>query len=172
ESNPEIPEWLAAIVEKLLAKDPAKRYQTAAEVAEVLGRRLAEVQHPSVAALPVVEKPAPASHSKRWAVAAAILLMLLAGLGMAEGTGVTELTSTVIRLLTPEGTLVVEVTDPGVKVTVDGDGGVVIKGVGQHEVRLKPGPHKLLAVKNGKPVPLTQDLVTITRGDKTPVVKV
>ena len=39
--NSAIPAWLAAIIEKLHAKDPADRYQSAAEVAEVLGRHLA-----------------------------------------------------------------------------------------------------------------------------------
>ena len=41
EQNPEIPEWLAAIIAKLMAKDRAERYQSASEVAELLGRRLA-----------------------------------------------------------------------------------------------------------------------------------
>src|SRR5205085_361215 len=44
EINAEIPEWLEAIVDKLLAKDPADRFQSAAEVAELLGLRLADVQ--------------------------------------------------------------------------------------------------------------------------------
>jgi len=42
--NPAVPEWLAALVAKLQAKKPADRYATAAEVAAVLGRRLAELQ--------------------------------------------------------------------------------------------------------------------------------
>src|SRR5262249_17857567 len=37
EINSEIPAWLAAIIAKLHAKDPASRFQTAAEVAELLG---------------------------------------------------------------------------------------------------------------------------------------
>jgi hypothetical protein len=41
EVNPEIPEWLEAIIEKLLAKKPADRYQSAREVAEVLAGCLA-----------------------------------------------------------------------------------------------------------------------------------
>src|SRR5215217_1508746 len=53
DANPHVPDWLAAIIEKLHAKDPARRYQTAAEVADLLGRHLAYVQHPSVAPLPV-----------------------------------------------------------------------------------------------------------------------
>jgi anti-sigma factor RsiW len=45
EINPEIPDWLADIVAKLLAKEPAERFQSAAEVEEVLGRHLAQLQH-------------------------------------------------------------------------------------------------------------------------------
>jgi serine/threonine protein kinase len=35
--NPTIPGWLAAVIERLHAKDPAGRFQSATEVAEVLG---------------------------------------------------------------------------------------------------------------------------------------
>ena len=77
-----------------------------------------------------------------------------------------HLRATVIRIFTPEGTLLVEVDDPGVKVTVEGDGGIVITGAGLQEVRLKPGSYKVHAAKDGKPVRLDQELVTITRGDK------
>jgi hypothetical protein len=45
ETNPEIPDGLVAVVEKLMAKDPAERYQSAAEVVEVLGQLLAQFQH-------------------------------------------------------------------------------------------------------------------------------
>src|SRR5262249_42968456 len=47
ETNPDVPDWLVAIIDKLHAKDPVQRYQSAAEVAELLGRYLAHVQHPS-----------------------------------------------------------------------------------------------------------------------------
>ena len=47
EINPEIPLWLSAIICRLHAKNPAKRYASAAEVAEVLQRQLARVQSPS-----------------------------------------------------------------------------------------------------------------------------
>ncbi|HTU20229.1 MAG TPA: protein kinase [Gemmataceae bacterium] len=45
ETNPEVPDWLADIVAKLMAKDPTERFQSAAEVEEVLGRQLAQLQH-------------------------------------------------------------------------------------------------------------------------------
>ena len=41
EVNRDIPDWLAAIIDRLLAKEPASRYQNASEVAELLGRHLA-----------------------------------------------------------------------------------------------------------------------------------
>ena len=174
ETNPEIPDWLVAIIDKLHAKDPAERFQSAAEVAELLNGHLAHLQHPSVVRgrLPAcrrtkagVEARSP-HRRRRWAAAAAVLFALLGGLGLTEATGVTNLRATVIRIFTPDGTLVVEVDDPGVKVTIEGDGGLVITGAGPQEVRLRPGSYKVQAAKDGKPVPLDQELVTITRGDK------
>lgn len=44
EINPDIPEWLQALIDKLHAKAPAGRFGSAAEVATLLGRRLAQLQ--------------------------------------------------------------------------------------------------------------------------------
>lgn len=52
ELNPDVPPWLAAIIAKLMAKEPAARYASASEVSELLGRCLAHWQQPSSAALP------------------------------------------------------------------------------------------------------------------------
>jgi serine/threonine-protein kinase len=52
EVNPDVPEWLETIVARLMAKDPERRYQGAAEVADVLGRCLAHVQQPLAVRLP------------------------------------------------------------------------------------------------------------------------
>src|SRR5439155_13762648 len=61
EVNPDIPDWLEAIVAKLHAKDPAQRFQSAAEVAELLGQHLAHLQQPNVVPRPrTVERVAPA----------------------------------------------------------------------------------------------------------------
>jgi serine/threonine-protein kinase len=54
ELNPAIPEWLAQIVERLLAKDPADRFQSASELAELLERHLAVTADPT---LPPVAHP-------------------------------------------------------------------------------------------------------------------
>ncbi len=52
ESNPDVPDWLAEIIDHLLAKKPEERFHSSAEAAEILGRYLAHVQQPSQAALP------------------------------------------------------------------------------------------------------------------------
>ena len=52
EINTEIPSWLQAIVARLMHKDPARRFQTATEVSELLRQCLAHVQQPSVVSLP------------------------------------------------------------------------------------------------------------------------
>jgi serine/threonine protein kinase len=53
--NPEVPAWLEALVARLLAKDPAQRFGSAAEVADLLEGYLAHLQQP--AAFPVPELP-------------------------------------------------------------------------------------------------------------------
>ncbi len=80
EVNPDIPVWLAGIIEKLHAKAPEHRFQSAAEVAELLGGCLAHVQQPQAHPLP----PLIAGHrtlgrpSRRsgWLIGALLLLAL------------------------------------------------------------------------------------------------
>src|SRR5262249_30159479 len=100
EINPTIPDSLAAIIEKLHAKHPAERFESAAEVAEVLSLHLAHLLNPPVA--PPSHSPggghkAPAggprlARKRRWAVTAVILVLFLGGLALAEAIGVTRLT--------------------------------------------------------------------------------
>src|SRR5690606_29294447 len=52
EINPDIPDWFCNIVARLMEKDPALRFQTAREVADLLERCLAHVQQPTLVQLP------------------------------------------------------------------------------------------------------------------------
>ncbi len=154
---------------RLHAKSPAARGASAQEVADLMARRLAELQQgraPSAAEPPAVAKPPRANAAvpppRRLAAAAAVVLLaLLAGLGLGEATGVTNVKGTVIRLFSGEGTLVVEVDDPGVGVSLDGEE-LVIRGAGVREIRLTPGQHQVQATKDGKL--LRRELVTVTNG--------
>jgi serine/threonine protein kinase len=44
EINPDVPDWLTAVIDKLHAKDPAQRFQSAEEVADLLSQHLARLQ--------------------------------------------------------------------------------------------------------------------------------
>ena len=52
ELNPEIPDWLSLIVEQLMSKDRNERFESAAEVHELLEQCTAHVQQPEAVALP------------------------------------------------------------------------------------------------------------------------
>ena len=83
EINPDIPDWLLVIIAKLHAKEPGERFQTAAEVAELLGRCLAHLQQPNTVLLPSIVTAAAARRKRRrpggTVTAAAVLLALVLG---------------------------------------------------------------------------------------------
>ncbi len=54
EINPDIPTWFVQIIEKLLAKNPEDRFQSAAEISELLSQHLAHVQDPLSTPVPGV----------------------------------------------------------------------------------------------------------------------
>jgi serine/threonine protein kinase/Leucine-rich repeat (LRR) protein len=178
---PEVPTWLCDIITRLHAKRPEDRIATAREVADLLARGATAMQgstdSPSLLdeGAPAADKPVgknagssvpalrPRSRVSRWTVAGMMLLLCIAGLGFAEGTGVTNFRGTIIRLFSPEGTLVVEVDDPEVSVQIDGSD-LVITGAGVKEIRLKPGQHTVEARKDGQLV--RRELTTVTKNGR------
>jgi endonuclease YncB( thermonuclease family) len=114
EVNRDVPQGLVAIIEKLHAKDPAKRFQSAQEVADLLERELAGLQHPagSQFAAPValsLRERSPGHITPTHFVGAPVMatLMVLVVLGAAllltEGLGITRLVATVVRTISPPG---------------------------------------------------------------------
>lgn len=82
--TPLVPTWLERIVATLHCKDPAARYQTAEEVADLLERCLAHLQQPNVTPLPnaLRDVTPPVSTRVAWG-----LLSLLVLLGSLAGWG-------------------------------------------------------------------------------------
>jgi serine/threonine protein kinase len=174
---PEVPPWLCDLITRLHAKKPEDRFASAREVADLLTRHLAisdcrlqiadSVRDASgkseISSLQSAIPRRPRFRTRRWAAAAAGVLVLLGGLGFMEASGVTDVRGTVIRLFSPEGTLVVEVADPGVSVAIDGSD-LVITGAGTREIRLRPGRYRVEARKDGKVV--RQELATVTKNGR------
>jgi hypothetical protein len=83
ELNPEIPGWLCDLIAQLHAKNPTDRFQSARDVADLLGQHLAYLQQPNKAAMPraVAKRPSagPARKRRRAGPVAAGLALL--GLG-------------------------------------------------------------------------------------------
>lgn len=164
ETNADIPEWLAGIINRLLAKQPSERYQTATEVADLLGLHLAAVQQSAIVPSPkptIVSRRHPSAIGARWWSVALIALVAVACImGLTEASGVTKVVPTVIRIVRGEGTLVIEVDDPTVQVALDGEE-LSIRGAGLKELKLVPGKYRLHATKDGRPV--KDEVVTISR---------
>ena len=173
--NEAIPGWLVDIIDRLLAKDRDERFESASEVAQLLGDHLAHLQHPSEVPRPARLRKSPCTRGRqrrapffrrRWVITAALVLLVFStGFGVTEGTGVTKLIPTVIELWTPKGTLVLEVHDPRIEVTVKGNGEELsISGAGVHKLTLQLGEYSLVSSKDGQPI--KTELVTISRGGR------
>ena len=182
ELNADVPDWLEATIDRLLAKEPADRFQTATEVADLLEKGLAHLQQPNILPPPFVARangpaerrlhldspatvPVPRAR-RRLPLVTALFLVSVAGLGASEAAGLTQVAdfvATILRIKTPDGTMVIKVADPGVKVQIDNDA-VVIADAGPQEIRLRAGRHRVQAIKDGKAV--RDQLVTITKGGK------
>jgi WD40 repeat protein len=91
QGNPNVPDWLEEVIDRLLAKDPAQRYGSAAEVAQVLAGHLSRLEPLSslvTAAIRATPLPAPAvrrgpARWKCWLVPAACLMLLAGTAGLA-----------------------------------------------------------------------------------------
>src|SRR5262249_18791683 len=113
--NEDVPGWLAAVVARLHAKDPAGRFQTAAEAADLLGPDLAHLRQPDLVPCPDAKVPGPPpsrpTAPRRGGrphrlLAAVAIVALAAGLGVAEAAGLTSIQRTVVRLIVPDGAMV------------------------------------------------------------------
>lgn len=160
ERNASLSEWLSDFVDRLLAKDPGQRFQSATEVAQLLEAYHQHLKHPSQIPAPGFQKGSSRSASPRWWFAVVSCLLLIT-IGL-ELFGVTGIASTVIRLAAGQGTLVIRVVDPDVKVTVKGEG-VAIRWDG-NDLSLRPGDYDVVATKDDQPI--RRELISISRNDK------
>jgi serine/threonine protein kinase len=163
EVRPDVPEALVAVVRKMMAKDPAQRYQTPGEVAQALvpfikpGAATVTPAHaPGSAAVttgvwdslaestPTPPSVRAAKARRRTSVTGVTAALLLAGLAWLSAGGL-------FKLKTAEGTIVVDINEPGAEVSVNG-GKVNVSwenGGKTAVIHLQPGTYKVGVTKDG-----------------------
>jgi serine/threonine protein kinase len=100
----ETPDWLIETIEKLMAKSPDDRFQSAGELSELLDRYLHDEPSPTLFAAPRLVR------QRKFAVAlCALLVIAVIGFWIAQ---------IVFRVETPHGTLTVMADDPDVQISV------------------------------------------------------
>lgn len=146
--RPDIPAELLAVVDKMLAKDPAQRFASMSEVADALQAYAQAVAPRPVPAADVSHSfqtsPTQTFHSapgprrtgshRRRAVAAAVCALLLAALTLGAVT---------FYLKTRNGVIEVKVSEPGVKVFIDGNEKLVLESGKAGRIELSAGEHEL-----------------------------
>ena len=138
--RPDLDPVLEAICLRAVARSPGRRFQLAKDMAEALQEYLT--------AAPGKVPPPSRRYKWIWGSAAASVVLLLAGM--------------VIHLMTGEGTLVLSVNQPDVKVTIEGDE-IQFKSP-RDEMTVTVGQHRLRVSKDGF---LTHtDSFSIRRGDQ------
>jgi hypothetical protein len=111
--NPDAPDWLAEIIDRLLAKDAGQRFQSAVEVVEILGAWLARVQQPDVVPPPQHKRrPATLTSGNRGRTRLFKLIMGAAFACLLFFAGV------LIVLELNKGTLTIECADDAVPVRI------------------------------------------------------
>jgi serine/threonine protein kinase len=138
EVNTDVPEWLVEIIDRLLAKDRRDRFQSARDVAGILGERLAQRQRGPSAATTSFHEPrpltqiagedvGPAKNSRqrwcRWRSLVFAIAVLTLFFALTEATGVThglERISAALGGRAAYATLEVTRQDPNLRILVDG----------------------------------------------------
>ncbi len=163
----DVPQALANIFCRMMAKSPENRYQSMAEVTDALDNRAPHVvpeRHKSTpvdskaSTAPPIIRPHRKWNNPGWRVALALLVLGGISLG------------TIFRVRTPMGTLVLEINEPNARVEVDGEVVKVDMPDAGHAltIRVMEGEHLLRVSKDGFET-VTKEFV-IKSGDREALV--
>jgi tRNA A-37 threonylcarbamoyl transferase component Bud32 len=145
--DPSLPPALNDLVMRLLAKDPAARPTSAREVAD----RLNTIEQPS--------RSADRTRTPWRLLVAAAVLVALGSLAYFFG-------STLVRIATNKGELVVAVDDPNVEIAIKQGGVIVHDRTTERDFVLTAGEGEIEVYEKASGMKLTTKKFTLTRGQK------
>ncbi|MBS0204732.1 MAG: SUMF1/EgtB/PvdO family nonheme iron enzyme [Planctomycetes bacterium] len=155
ELNTEIPDWLVTIVDRLMAKRPEDRLQTANEVHELLQQWLAHCQQPASAprpmllapiGIPTLSEPPPATPTPRrnrirvWLAVTGLLIVTLPIL-MSSWFQLWSNNMAGLSFESPDGSTAVEIVGSSGVVARQTGWGRVIVPPGHYGLRVEPKPN-------------------------------
>lgn len=146
----DVPPEVQAVLQKMLAKDPAQRYQSPAEVAEALA---AIVRRDSDPVTTVATTASQSRRARRPIVLTAVATLFLALIAAA---------ATIFYIQTDNGVVRVEVADDSLKVELDGK--TITASDGDTTLRIRTGQQKLV-VRRGD-FEFETDSFQLRRGDE------
>jgi serine/threonine protein kinase len=154
----DVPVELQAILDRMTAKEPERRYQAPVEVARALAPFTRPTPTSSAESSSTMEFIRAPTGSRRHWFAAAVAALLLLGAGL--------LAFTVIRIVTDKGELMIETDRDDVEVLAS-KGGKVVKIIDTKsgkQVTLDSGDYELMLSGQAEGLRLSLDKVTLKRG--------
>jgi uncharacterized protein (TIGR03067 family) len=162
EINPDISEWLTEIIDKLHAKQPDERFQSADEIAALLAQHLAHIQQPTLVQRPQpLAKAAPASYRRRRAMApwgllglAIFVALIVFPTAWLELKGVTTFASKVAHYFFPAtGTFHISLKNIEDRAVIEGNGkSFTVDVVGSHKLQLVEGRYAASLYRFGEQI--------------------
>jgi hypothetical protein len=155
--NPKIPEWLEAGIYRLLDKNPAKRPQSAADIAQILGHYLGALKAGTPISVPCTKQQAPCASRRRLALIGIPLMLGVGFLGL-ELSGITRLTglAPMVRDMGPNSRLTLPANaGPIWAVAFSPDGNTIAMGHDDGTVKLwdvKTGELRRTMHAHGSPI--------------------
>jgi WD40 repeat protein len=153
-ARPDLPPGLEAVIRKMLAKEPARRFRTPEEVAEALA--------------PFAD-PARAKDGEPRRLARRKLTVRLFLAALIAGTA--ALSFAVYRVVTDHGELEITTNEPGIEVVLERNGETVrvIDLEAQQTLTLRSGEYVVKADRKVAPVEVDPSRVVVSRGNKVTV---